>query len=63
MSLEFYSIYSIVNDISGDNKDIVKFNLDQSVWFEIGENVELSRRLEKYRFIIWDKALEVGEII
>ncbi len=34
-------ISSIVNDISGDNKDIVKFNLDQSVYDEIGENVDL----------------------
>ena len=52
MRVESYSISSIVNDISDDNKDIVKFNLDQSVCVKIDENVELSRRLGKYRFII-----------
>ena len=56
-------IKSIVNDISGDNKDIVKFSLSQPVCVEIGENVTLSRKVEKWRLIGWGKVLDVGETI
>ena len=56
-------IKSIVNDISGDNKDIVKFSLSQPVCVEIGENVTLSRKVEKWRLIGWGKVLDGGETI
>ena len=56
-------ISSIVNDISGDNKDIVKFSLSQPVCVEIGENISLSRKVEKWILIGWGKVLDVGETI
>ena len=51
ISIGSNSILSIVNDISDDNKDIVKFSLCQPVCVEICENVALSRRLGKWRLI------------
>ena len=63
ISIGSNSISSIVNDISGDNKDIVKFSLSQPVCVEIGENVTLSRKVEKWRLIGWGKVLDVGETI
>ena len=63
ISIGSNSIKSIVNDISGDNKDIVKFSLDQPVCVEIGENVTLSRKVEKWRLIGWGKVLDGGETI
>ena len=51
ISIGAISIFSIVNDISADNKDIVNFSLGQPVCVEIGENVALSRRLGKWRLI------------
>ena len=63
ISIGSNSISSIVNDISGDNKDIVKFSLSQPVCVEIGENVTLSRKVEKWRLIGWGKVLDGGETI
>ena len=65
ISIGFNFISSIVNDISGDNKDIVKFSLSQPVCVEIRENVNLSRKVEKgrLRLIGWGKVLDVGETI
>jgi translation initiation factor 2 gamma subunit (eIF-2gamma) len=37
--------------------------LAQSACVEICENIDLSRRLGKYRFIGWGKVLEGGDII
>ena len=63
ISIGSNSISSIVNDISGDNKDIVKFSLSQPICVEIGENVTLSRKVEKWRLIGWGKVLDGGETI
>ena len=58
------SIASTVEDISGDNRDIVKFSLTPPVCAEIGETVAFSRRLgHSWRLIGWGKVLEGGEII
>ena len=58
-----FPVSSIVNVISGDNKDIVKFSLSQPICVEIGENVTLSRKVEKWRLIGWGKVLDGGETI
>ena len=56
------SIGSTVIDISGDNKDIVKFSLEEPVCAEFGETVAFSRRIGKaWRLIGWGKLMEGGE--
>ena len=58
------SVVSTVIDISGENKDIVKFNFSDPVCAEIGETVAFSRKLAKsWRLIGWGKVLEGGDII
>ena len=58
------SIASTVVDISGDNKDIVKFSLTPPVCAEIGETVAFSRKVgHSWRLIGWGKVLEGGETI
>jgi translation initiation factor 2 subunit 3 len=58
------SIASNVIDISGDNKDIVKFSLYPPVCAEIGETVAFSRKLaHNWRLIGWGQVLEGGETI
>ena len=57
-------IGSTVIDISGENKDIVKFSLSPPVCAEIGETVAFSRKLgHSWRLIGWGKVLEGGEKI
>ena len=58
------SIPSLVIDISGENKDIVKFSLSPPTCAEIGETVAFSRKLgHSWRLIGWGKVLEGGETI
>lgn len=58
------SIASLVINISGKNKDIVKFSLSPPVCAEIGETVAFSRKLaHNWRLIGWGKVLEGGDII
>ena len=58
------SIASLVVDISGENRDIVKFSLTPPVCAEIGETVAFSRKLgHSWRLIGWGKVLEGGETI
>ena len=58
------SIASTVVDISGPNRDIVKFSLTPPVCAEIGETVAFSRKVgHSWRLIGWGKILEGGETI
>ena len=58
------SIASTAVDISGENRDIVKFSLTPPVCAEIGETVAFSRKLgHSWRLIGWGKVLEGGETI
>ena len=58
------SIASLVVDISGENRDIVKFSLTPPVCAEIGETVAFSRKLgHSWRLIGWGKVLEGGQTI
>ena len=58
------SIASEVVDISGENRDVVKFRLSPPACAEIGETVAFSRKLgHSWRLIGWGKVLEGGETI
>ena len=58
------SIASTVVDISGENRDVVKFRLSPPACAEIGETVAFSRKLgHSWRLIGWGKVLEGGETI
>ena len=58
------SIASTAIEISGENRDIVKFSLTPPVCAEIGETVAFSRKLgHSWRLIGWGKVLEGGETI
>ena len=58
------SIASTAVEISGENRDIIKFSLTPPVCAEIGETVAFSRKLGHcWRLIGWGKVLEGGETI
>jgi len=58
------SISALVINISGKNKDIIKFSLTPPVCVEVGETVAVSRKFgHNWRLIGWGKVLEGGDII
>ena len=58
------SIASTVIDISGENRNIVKFSLSPPICAEIGETVAFLRKLgHNWRLIGWGNVLGRGEII
>ena len=58
------SISALVINISGKNKDIIKFSLTPLVCVEVGETVAVSRKFgHNWRLIGWGKVLEGGDII
>ena len=57
------SIVSTAVDISGENRNIVKFQLTEPVYAEIGETIAFSRKLGyNWKLIGWGKVFEGGEI-